>query len=193
MDLLTQLQKYRPSNEQEEKDCREIQRLLHSCPDLYTRQNACCHLTASAWVTNKSRDKVLMAYHNIYQSWSWLGGHADGDTDLLHTALREVQEESGLKTVRALSNEIFSVEILTVDGHEKRGEYVSSHLHLNVTYLLEADETQPVRKKADENSAVSWFSLEDAVSKSSEAWFRERIYPKLNEKLARFAAHGKAE
>ena len=193
MDLLTQLQRVRPSNEQEEKDCRQMQLLLRSYPDLDTRKNACCHLTASAWVTNQTHDKVLMAYHNIYQSWSWLGGHADGDTDLLHTALREVREESGLETVRALSDDIFSVEILTVDGHAKRGEYVSSHLHLNVTYLLEADETQPVRRKADENSAVAWFSLEDAVAKSSEPWFRERIYPKLNEKLARFAAYGKAK
>ena len=129
-----------------------------------------------------------MAYHNIYDSWSWLGGHADGDHDLLAVALREVREESGLTAVRPVSRSIYSVEILTVDGHEKRGAYVSSHLHLNVTYLLEADPAEPVRCKPDENSRVGWFGLEEAVAASTEPWFRERIYKKLNEKLAGFPA-----
>ena len=78
------------------------------------------------------------------------------------------------------------MEILTVDGHEKRGVYVPSHLHLNVTYLLQADPEAPLSKKADENSAVAWFPAGEAVEASSEPWFRERIYPKLNEKMARF-------
>lgn len=53
-------------------------------------------MTASAWVVNKDRSKVLMIYHNIYNSWSWLGGHADGETDLLAVAIREVREEAGI-------------------------------------------------------------------------------------------------
>ena len=73
-----------------------------------------------------------------------------------------------------------------MDGHERRGQYVSSHLHLNLTYLLEADPAAPIRSKPDENSGVGWFTPEDAVSASNEPWFRERIYRKLNEKLALF-------
>ena len=102
--------------------------------------------------------------------------------------MREVREESGLAEVRPVSPAIYSVEILTVDGHEKRGAYVSSHLHLNVTYLLEADPAEPVRCKPDENSRVGSFGLEEAVAASTEPWFRERIYKKLNEKLAGFPA-----
>ena len=75
-----------------------------------------------------------------------------------------------------------------MDGHEKHGRYVSSHLHLNVTYLLEADPAQPIRRKADENSAVGWFTPEEAIAASSEPWFRERIYSKLNAKLSLFPA-----
>ena len=71
-----------------------------------------------------------------------------------------------------------------MDGHEKNGEYVSSHLHLNVTYLLEAGEDERLQMKPDENSGVAWFGLEEAVEVSSEVWFRERIYRKLNKKLA---------
>ena len=74
----------------------------------------------------------------------------------------------------------------TPDGHEKRGVYVSSHLHLNVTFLLEADPAEPVRCKPDENSRVGWFTPEEAVAASSEPWFRQRIYRKLNEKLSAY-------
>ena len=186
--LLEELEQYRPWNEQEERDRTELLRRLRSGEDLYTRDNSAGHLTASAWVVSPDRRRVLMAYHNIYDSWSWLGGHADGDHDLLAVALREVREESGLTAVRPVSRSIYSVEILTVDGHEKRGAYVSSHLHLNVTYLLEADPAEPVRCKPDENSRVGWFGLEEAVAATTEPWFRERIYKKLNEKLAGFPA-----
>lgn len=186
MELRERLEAYTPYNEQEERDREAILRRLGEDEDVLTRDNLCAHMTASAWVTNAARTRVLMAYHNLYRSWSWLGGHADGDADLLRVALREVREESGLKAVAPVTEEIFSLEILTVDGHEKKGRYVPSHLHLNVTYLLEADEAEPTRAKPDENSGVRWFELEEAVAACSEPWFRERVYAKLNEKLRRY-------
>ena len=186
MDLLRELASYQPWNEQEERDRAELLRRLDSGEELYSRDNASAHLTASAWVVSPDRTHVLLAYHNLYDSWAWLGGHADGDRDLLAVALREVREESGLAEVRPVSDHIYSLEILTVDGHEKRERYVSSHLHLNVTYLLEADPAATIRPKPDENSHVGWFTLKDAIAASNEPWFRERIYKKLNEKLKRF-------
>ena len=182
-ELIGKMLEYRPWNEQEAMDRDEIIRQIRLFPDIFTRENHNAHMTASAWITNPSRTKLLMVYHNIYDSWSWVGGHADGETDLLAVALRETREETGVKTVRPLSEDIFSLEILTVDGHEKRGKYVSSHLHLNLTYLLEADDTEPLVRKEDENKAVAWFGLDEAIAASNEPWFRERIYPKLNAKL----------
>ena len=181
--LIEQLQAFVPFNEQEQRDRALIMDCLRDVPDIFQRQNRMAHMTASAWVTNPARNRILMAYHHIYDAWSWLGGHADGDEDLLRVALREVQEESGLVAVRPLLQTPFSLESLTVDGHEKHGAYVSSHLHLNITYLLEADDRLPLAVKPDENSAVRWFGLDEAVSASSEKWFRERIYTKLNAKL----------
>lgn len=184
--LIAALVDYRPWNAQEEKDRGLILHALRTNEDIFTRQNTMAHMTASAWVVNPERDRVLMAWHNIYHSWSWLGGHADGETDLLAVALREVREESGIQRVRPVLTAPFSLESLTVDGHEKRGQYVSSHLHLNVTYLLEADDSQRTASKPDENSAVGWFPLEEAVAASNEEWFRERIYAKLNSKLKQY-------
>lgn len=186
MELIQALESYSPWNEQERRDCEELLRRLKSGEALYTRENHSAHLTASAWVVSPDRTQVLLAYHNLYGSWAWLGGHADGERDLLAVALREVKEESGLTEVHPLSDQIYSVEILTVDGHEKHGAYVPSHLHLNVTYLLEADPDAPIRCKPDENSRVGWFSLQDAINASTEPWFQARIYPKLNEKLSQF-------
>ena len=183
--LEQQLKEYHPYNEQEERDLAVIRSMLDAQPDIFTRENQVAHMTASSWLVNSARDKVLMVYHNIYRSWSWTGGHADGERDLLAVAMREAGEETGVQRLRAVTEDIFSVETLTVDGHEKRGVYVPSHLHLNVTYLLEADEEDALRVKPDENSGVQWFSLEEALGACSEPWMAERIYRKLNEKLIR--------
>lgn len=182
-DLIEQIKAYTPFNEQEEKDKEIILNALIGQPDVFFRENRTAHMTASAWIVNRDRTKVIMAYHNIYDSWSWLGGHADGCEDLLEVAMKEAREESGIKTVKPASEDIYSLEVLTVDGHIKKEQYVSSHLHLNVTYLLEADEREELSSKEDENSGVKWFALEDAVESSSEPWFREHIYSKLNSKL----------
>ena len=190
-EMIQKIREYKPFNEQEERDREVLLRLLSGVEDVYSRENLTAHMTASAWVVNENRDKVLMAYHNIYDSWSWLGGHADGERDLLAVAMREVREESGLARVAPVSEALFSLEILTVDGHEKRGRYVPSHLHLNLTYLLEADEGDALSMKADENSGVAWFGLEEAVKASTEPWFKERVYGKLNEKLRRWRADRK--
>ena len=181
--LIRQIENYPPFNEQEEKDKALILGWISNNENAFSRENTVAHITASAWVVNENRSKVLMVYHNIYNSWSWLGGHADGETDLLAVALREVKEEAGISHVSPVSEEIFSLESLTVDGHVKKGKYVSSHLHLNVTYLLEADSEEAVSIKADENSGVAWFSPEEALKKSTEPWFVEHVYSKLIEKM----------
>ena len=180
--LIEQIENYTPFNEQEERDKAQILAFLRSGTELFTRENPVAHLTASAWVGSPDRKQVVMVYHNLYKSWSWMGGHADGDHDLLHDAKKEVMEECGLKELSVVSPEIFSLEVLCVDGHEKKGKYLSSHLHLNVTYLFEADPAQPLRIKPDENSDVAWVKAKDVAQNTNEVWFRDRIYSKLQKK-----------
>ena len=183
--LRKEIETYLPFNEQEEQDQRQFLRLLEHMPDLLTRENDVAHITVSAWIVNLDRTKVLMAYHNIYQSWAWLGGHADGNPDVRQVIRKEIEEESGLTDIRFLTDDIFSLESLTVDGHEKRGTYISSHLHLNLTFLLEADEHLPLRIKPDENSQIGWINISEIAEKSTEKWFVDRIYSKLCQKVLR--------
>ena len=168
---------------------RDRERILHflqQVTDAFKRTNETAHFTASGWILNQNGDRVLMVYHNLYDSWSWCGGHADGETDLLQVALREAKEETGVCHIAPVSPQIFSVEILPVFGHEKRGRYVPSHLHMNVTYLLRADERDVLHPCEGENSGVRWFTPQEALTASTEKWMTERIYRKLVEKeLAR--------
>lgn len=183
MELKQLIENYKPYNEQEEKDKQTILKYMNTFEDLLTRDNEFAHFTASSWVVNKERTKVLMIYHNIYKSWAWTGGHADGESDLLNVAIRELKEETGVENVRVLDDNIFSLEMICVNGHVKRGKYVSSHVHLNVTYLLEVDEEEDLKIKEDENSGVKWINIEDVEKVSNEKWIRENIYRKVNEKL----------
>lgn len=183
MTLSRQIADYTPYNAQEAADRQLLLQYMRQFDDLYTRENTLCHMTASGWIINEARTRVLMVYHNIYHSWSWTGGHADGEHDLCYVSCKEACEETGLPAVTPVTRDIYSLEILTVDGHVRRNAYVSSHLHLNLTYLLTADESLPLYKKDDENSGVRWMTLSEAVSLCSEPCM-QIVYRKLNEKLA---------
>lgn len=182
MDLRKQIENYVPYNEQEEKDKSLMLKYMDTFDDVLTRENEMCHFTASNWIVNKERTKVLMIYHNIYKSWAWTGGHADGDDNLLHVALKEVEEETGLKNLKVLSDGIYGLQILTVDPHIKRGKYVASHVHLDCCFLLEADENDSLTIKEDENSGVKWVDINEVTSLTNEEKMKP-IYKKLNEKL----------
>lgn len=186
MELIKEIEAYSPVNEQEELDKKQILSFLEKEDDCLSRQNLTAHITVSVWTVNKERTKTLMVYHNIYDSWSWIGGHADGEADLKKVALKELEEETGVKNAKLVSDKIFSLEILTVDGHEKRGKYVPSHLHLNITYLAEADEEEKLSIREEENKGVKWWEMKEALQASSEKWMVERIYKKMIKSMENF-------
>ena len=185
MNLYDDIKNYKPVNEQEARDQLQMLRFIKNNSDYLERENQIAHFTTSIWTINKDCTKTLMVYHNIYNSWSWIGGHADGMEDLRAVALRELQEETGVQNAALASEEIFSLESLTVDGHVRKGIYVPSHLHLNVTYLAVADENEELRVNEDENQAVKWWTFEEALKASTEPWFVEHIYKKLIAKCSR--------
>lgn len=183
MNLLEKIRNYQPTNEQEARDQEQMLLFMAQNPDYLERSNPIAHFTASIWTVNKERTKTLMVYHNIYNSWSWIGGHADGEEDLCAVAMRELEEETGVKHAKLISSDIFSLETLTVDGHIKKGVYVPCHLHFNVTFLAEVEESEPLIVREAENQAVKWWTFEEALKASTEPWMVEHIYKKLVEKV----------
>ena len=178
-DWKKEVELYIPKDAREESEKREILSLMEREGDrLLLRECSYAHMTASSVIVNRNRTKMLMAFHKIYQSWAWTGGHADGDGDFEAVARREAQEETGIQNLKKLGAGAASLEVLPVWAHQKHGQMVASHLHLNISYLFEADDTLPLRIAEDENSAVGWIPIAQL-----EEYVREKdmmpIYQKL--------------
>ena len=183
--LYKQIKEYTPYNRQEAADKALMLAFMERNPDALYRDNLTGHFAATAWVVNKNRTKVLMVYHNIYKSWSWAGGHADGESDLLAVAHREITEETGLSDMKLLCDGIFAINVLTVERHIKKGRPVACHLHLDVEYLFEADDSLPLKIKQDENSAVGWVNIEDIDTAVTEEKMKP-VYALLCEKMKKY-------
>lgn len=181
MGLKEQIEKYKPYNEQEELDKKQMLDFIEKFDDVLTRKNIFGHFSGSAFVVNKERTKMIVVYHNILGGWIIPGGHADGEENLLAVAVREVEEETGLK-VKVLDENIFSIQSIAVKGHVKHGKYVSAHLHLDVLFLLEADETAQLTYRKDESKGVKWIELNEATDETMCEFIRP-IHKKLISKL----------
>lgn len=181
-DLYSEIEKYIPFDEREMTDKEVMLEFIKTNKDVLTRNNRIGHFTASAWIVNKAKTKVLIVYYNIYNSWAWVGGHADGDSNLLRVIKKEIAEETGITKLKLLHDGIYSLNIVTVDPHIKKGKFVNSHLHFDIEYLFEADENDSIRIKEDENSNVGWIDIDKILQYCSEEKMKP-IYARLNEKL----------
>ena len=151
----------------DETDAEEIRRWIEKYGEKLLTRMPEGHLTASGFIFNPKRTKTLMVFHNIYQSWAWTGGHADGERDLLAVALCEALEETGVQHIRPIDGTVCAADILPVAAHSKRGQPVAAHVHLNVTFALECEEADALRVKPDENSAVGWIPLAELPERIS--------------------------
>lgn len=159
---------YKPKNEQEVIDKKAMLDFARNNENALFRTNLIAHFTNSAIILNETMDKVLFVNHLIYKSWGWIGGHNDGNPNFLEVVLEEATEETGVKKIRTLLNEPVALDNILVHNHIKHNEYVGDHIHMNLTYLLIADENQPLITKPDENSGVQWFKLDDALNHITE-------------------------
>lgn len=173
-----QIHTYTPFNEQEEADKQVILNSLTIFDEVLTRENKLAHFTCSGFVMNPARTHVLMIHHNIYNAWGWTGGHADGESDFLAVAHREIVEETGVEVVTALSEAIISLDVLPVHGHMKKGQYITPHLHFNVTYVFEVAFDAAFIVNEEENSGVAWIAVEEMAAVCNEAHMLP-IYDKI--------------
>lgn len=180
--LYDEINNYVPDDELDQVNKEVMLDFIKNNDDVLTRNNRIAHFTTSAWIVNKDRTKVLMAFHNIYNSWAWVGGHADGDSNLLRVVKKEIEEETGVSKVNLLYDGIYGINIITVNNHIKRGKVVNSHLHFDIEYLFEASEEDEIRIKEDENSQVGWINIDEVDKYCSEEHMKP-IYDKLTKKL----------
>ncbi len=184
--LLELVTAFEPCNNQELSDKAEIINYINQYPnDILLRRNEVAHITSSGFVMNDKLDKVLMVHHNIRDVWSWTGGHADGNEDLLYVAIKEAKEETGLKNIRPLTNNIASLDIGYVKEHKRKNKIVGAHKHLSIAYILIASENDKLEIKEDENSEVRWFGL-DIINKDNFDDFDFNLYGKLIDKATRW-------
>ena len=177
--------RFRAGDAREAQEQRMILEMIDRLGDaILTRESEIAHMTASSIIVSPDRRRTLMAFHRIYNSWAWTGGHADGESDFEAVARREAQEETGISGLKRLGGGIASLEILPVWAHVRRGKPVGSHLHLNVSYLFEADDSLPLSVREDENSAVGWLAVDrlgESVSEPPMLPVYERLLRRAND------------
>lgn len=178
------IEEYIPKNEQEATDKKAMIDFANNNKNSFLRDSKIAHFTNSAIILNKKRDKVLLIYHLIYKSWSWVGGHNDGNVNFLEVVIKEAIEETGVKKVVPILKEPISLDNIYVPYHIKNGEFVGDHIHMNLTFLLEADESEELVIKPDENSGVKWFKIDevlDVIEEERMIYIYKKIFNEIRE------------
>ena len=135
--LLKKLRSYHPIDAHETEMHRRMLAFISANPDCFERTNISGHITASALIVNPQRTRTLMTHHHKLEKWLQLGGHSDGDPNPLNVALREAEEESGLRQCIPVSEDIFDVDVHTIPARKDEPE----HFHYDIRFLFEADDS----------------------------------------------------
>lgn len=138
-------------------------RFVEAHEDCLLRSCVPGHLTGSAWVVDAARQRTLLTHHHKLDKWLQLGGHADGDPDLLAVAMREAAEESGLTRLRPVSAEVFDVDRHLIPARGKDPE----HYHYDLRFMIEADPAEPL-VVSNESKDLAWVNVADVTRLNPE-------------------------
>lgn len=141
-----------PYPEEETFISRFLELLAHN--DCFERTHLPGHITGSAWIVDSSRQQTLLVHHAKLNKWLQPGGHADGDENVLRVALREAEEETGLKNLKVVSNKPFDIDIHTIPERKDFPE----HFHFDIRFLIEANLDGPIIV-SEESHDVKWVPL----------------------------------
>ena len=111
-------------------------------------------MTASAWIIDNDHTHLLFTHHKKLNRWLQLGGHADGEENLVRAATREAKEESGLKSIQLASEEIFDVDTHEIPARKE----IPAHYHYDVRYLFKADRNEHL-VVSDESHDLKWLAI----------------------------------
>lgn len=162
--ILALLEAYQPQCSEQSHLREKIHHFVENNSHCLARDNFYGHITASAWVIDPEGEKALLTLHRKIGLWLQLGGHTDGDADLLGVAMREVREESGLVNLKPVVPGIFDVDVHRIPevGQDP------SHYHFDIRFFLQMEENQPLII-SEESIDLGWFSAEEILSLKTDA------------------------
>lgn len=174
--VLKKLHNYHPSNVDEQEFKQRMIAFIEEHPDCFERSLAIGHVTASAWLLNKKGDKALLMHHAKLDRWFQLGGHCDGNPDVLAVAIKEAQEESGINDIAPVSEEIFDIDIHLIPAHKKE----AAHDHYDIRFLLQVMSDEDFVQNS-ESKELRWIgkrpedlpTTSESVARMARKW-RER-------------------
>jgi 8-oxo-dGTP pyrophosphatase MutT (NUDIX family) len=130
--LIQLLENYHPLIQEEQLAKERIIEFVTHYPDCFERSLEIGHITASSWLLNKDHTRVLLMHHAKLNLWVQLGGHCDGNPDVLEVAIKEAQEESGVMNIEPLLHGIFDIDVHLIPANSKEKE----HYHYDIRFLL---------------------------------------------------------
>lgn len=161
-DLLQLLDRYQGRHPDESTTIDRVRTLLDDDERCFFRDSFPGHITSSAWIVSRESGAALLTHHLKLERWLQLGGHADGESDVLASALREAEEESGLRGFSPIPGAGGAPEILDVDVHDIPARAPEPfHQHHDIRFLFEVSEAQVIRHQENESKEVRWFSIEE--------------------------------
>lgn len=168
-DLLLKINNYSPEYSQEKIFRADFLSFIYAHDKCFERSLLEGHITASAWIINESRDKALLTHHKKLDRWLQLGGHADGEPDIIKVSTKEAVEESGLSSLKLHSTAIFDLDIHPIPEHKG----IPKHLHYDVRFLFTANENEELIV-SNESKNLAWIPLEklDEYTQNNESIIR---------------------
>jgi 8-oxo-dGTP pyrophosphatase MutT (NUDIX family) len=154
-ELLDDVRGYRPFDERERTMRERLTGFLEVHGErAFERSLTPGHITASAWIVDPERTAAVLLHHRKLARWLQLGGHVDGDPDVRRAALREAREESGLRTLRMISETIYDIDVHHIPAHGTD----AAHEHYDLRFALEADPREPLVRNGEAHD-VRWIAL----------------------------------
>lgn len=161
--LLEQLQHYFPCAAEEVAAKKRMIAFIEEHKDCFERSLAIGHMTASAWLLNNDKTTALLMHHAKLNKWLQLGGHCDGNEDVLAVAIKEAQEESGIQHIVPVSSDIFDIDIHRISATSHEPE----HDHYDVRFLLQVTSDEKIVQNR-ESKELRWISKERATLPTDE-------------------------
>jgi len=166
------LKEYNPLYSDEKVYKNQMLTFIEHHPNCFERSLEIGHLTASCWLLNKDNSAALLLHHKKLQKWFQLGGHADGNHDLLAVAIKEAQEESGILNIVPIFNDIFDIDIHMIPANSKE----KAHYHYDVRFLLQVVSDESVVQNHESNE-LRWIS-KNKQDLPTQDWSVVRMFEK---------------